>query len=145
MEPIRVIFADNHPLIRKAWKFILSQDLRFSLIGECDTGEQAIELALRLYPDIVIMDVHLQGMSGIEVTWHIKKNCPDVKVIGLSFDKKPEFLEKMFKAGATGYLTKISGPEEIFKAIVEVQQGKMFICKEMSIFNQSEINKMKGN
>jgi DNA-binding NarL/FixJ family response regulator len=126
------MFVDDHPLIRKAWEFILKQDARFSLIAECDSGEQAVAMATQLCPDIVIMDIRMRGMSGIEATRLIRKNCPYTKIIGLSYHILPEYAREMIQQGAMGYLTKISSREEIFKAIIEVQNGKTYICEEMA-------------
>ncbi len=79
MNQITILFVDDHPLIRKAWEFFLKQDPRFILIGSCENGEEAIELSKELCPDIVIMDIRLRGMSGIEATQMIRDNCPAVK------------------------------------------------------------------
>jgi len=110
----------------------LKQDPRFILIGSCENGEEAIELSKELCPDIVIMDIRLRGMSGIEATQLIRGNCPAVKIIGLSFHLIPDYAEKMMQSGAMGYLSKISAPDEINKAILEVYQGRTYICKEVS-------------
>ncbi len=132
MNQITILFVDDHPLIRKAWEFFLKQDSRFILIGTCENGEEAIELSKELCPDIVIMDIRLRGMSGIEATQMIRGNCPAVKIIGLSFHLIPDYAEKMIQSGAMGYLSKISAPDEIYKAILEVYQGRTYICKEVS-------------
>lgn len=110
----------------------MKQDSRFILIGTCENGEEAIELSKELCPDIVIMDIRLRGMSGIEATQMIRGNCPAVKIIGLSFHLIPDYAEKMIQSGAMGYLSKISAPDEIYKAILEVYQGRTYICKEVS-------------
>ena len=132
MNPITILFVDDHPLIRKAWLFLLKQDSRFKVIGECDSGEMAIELTHQLCPDIVIMDIRLQGMNGIEATRRIRKSCPKAKIIGLSFHSQPENVQEIIQNGAVGYLTKFSPPEEIFKAIIEVHGGNSYICEEMA-------------
>jgi two-component system invasion response regulator UvrY len=132
MSQITILFVDDHPLIRKAWEFLLRQDTRFKVIGECESGELAVELSRQLCPDIVIMDIQLRGMSGIEATLLIAKVCPKSSVIGLSYHALPEYAEKMMQHGAKGYLTKISPPEEIFKAIVEVYNGGTYICQDMA-------------
>ena len=132
MDQITILFVDDHPLIRKAWAFILKQDSRFKLIAECESGEEAIETSRRLCPDIIIMDIRMRGMSGIEATEMIRKNCPGSKVIGLSFHIMPEYAKRIIRSGATGYLTKDSPPTEIFKAIVEVYGGNHYICQEMA-------------
>jgi DNA-binding NarL/FixJ family response regulator len=131
MKPITVIFVDDHPLIRKAWTFILKNDSRFALLASCESGEDAIEKSKQLCPDVVIMDIRLKGISGIEATKLIRENCPGTKIIGLSFHSQPHHAQEIIENGAMGYLTKLSNPEEIFKAILEVQQGKSYVCKEM--------------
>ena len=85
MNQITLLFVDDHPLIRKAWEFFLKQDSRFRLIGSCDNGETAIELSKELCPDIVIMDIRMRGMSGIEATQMIRGNCPGVKSLACPF------------------------------------------------------------
>ena len=131
MKPITIIFVDDHPLIRKAWAFILKHDPRFRLIATCESGEEAIEKSRQLCPDVVIMDIRLRGISGIEATRLIRENCPGTKIIGLSFHSQPHDAQEIIENGAMGYLTKLSNPEEIFKAILEVQQGRSYICQEM--------------
>ena len=131
MKPITIIFVDDHPLIRKAWAFILKHDPRFKLIAACESGEEAIEKSRLLCPDVVIMDIRLRGISGIEATKLIRRNCPGTKIIGLSFHSQPHDAQEIIENGAMGYLTKLSNPEEIFKAILEVQQGRSYVCQEM--------------
>jgi len=132
MHPISILFVDDHPLIRKAWDFLLKQDKRFKVIGVCESGEEAIVLTGQLCPDIVIMDIRLRGISGIEATELIKKNCPEIKIIGLSFHIEADYAEKIMQSGAMGYLSKNSSPDEIFKAITEVFSGRTYICPEIS-------------
>ena len=132
MDPITIVFVDDHPLIRKAWAFILKQDPRFKLIAECESGEEAVEMSGKLCPDIVIMDIRMRWIGGIEATQLIHKNCPATKIIGLSFHILPEYAREMIRRGAVGYLTKHSEPEEIFKAIFEVHKGNHYICRDMT-------------
>src|ERR1700709_1382816 len=123
MEPITIIFVDDHALIRKAWAFILKNDPRFKLIASCESGEEAIEKSKELFPDIIIMDIRLRGISGIEATRLIRTHCPEAKIIGLSFHNETQPAQAMIHNGAMGYLTKLANPEEIFSAIIEVFQG----------------------
>jgi two-component system invasion response regulator UvrY len=132
MKPITIIFVDDHPLIRKAWAFILKHDPRFKLLAACESGEEAIEKSRQLCPDVVIMDIRLKGISGIEATKLINRNCPGTKIIGLSFHSQAEDAQEIIENGAMGYLTKLANPEEIFKAILDVHQGKTYICREMA-------------
>jgi DNA-binding NarL/FixJ family response regulator len=132
MNQITILLVDDHPLIRKAWAFLLKQNTRFRLIAECDSGELAVELSKQLCPDIVIMDIRMKGISGIEATQVIQKNCPDSKIIGLSFHDQPDVPQQIIARGARGYLSKSSPPDEIYKAIIEVYEGRIYICQEMA-------------
>lgn len=131
MNQISILFVDKHPLIRKAWDFLLKQSERFKLLAACESGEIAIELSKKLNPDIVIIDTCLEGMSGLEATQLITRNSPSVKVIGLSYDTHADIAYKIILSGAMGCLSKMSYPEEIFRTIIEVQNGITYICKEM--------------
>jgi two-component system invasion response regulator UvrY len=131
MNPITILFVDDHALIRKAWAFILKNDPRFELIASCESGEEAIEKSKELHPDIIIMDIRLKGISGIEATRLIRKDCPEAKIIGLSFHSETQPAQAMIHNGARGYLTKLANPEEIFGAIIEVFHGNNYICSDM--------------
>jgi DNA-binding NarL/FixJ family response regulator len=131
MSQITILLVEDHPLIRKAWEFILNQDTRFRVIGQCDNGEEAIDLFRELSPHIVIMDICLPGMNGIEATQRIRNHAPDARIIGLSFHIHLNYVQQMMQQGAMGYLTKVCSPEEIFKAITEVQGGRPYVCDDI--------------
>jgi DNA-binding NarL/FixJ family response regulator len=132
MDQITILLVDDHPLIRKAWAFLLIQNPRFRLIADCDSGELAVKLSRQLCPDIIIMDIRMKGISGIEATELIGKSCPDSKIIGLSFHHLPDYARQIIALGARGYLSKSSPPDEIYKAILEVYEGRIYICKELA-------------
>ena len=131
MEKITILIADDHTLVRETWSFILNTDQRFSVIAESGSGEEAVELARKLRPNIVIMDINLPGMNGIEATQQIRKFSPGSKVLGVSLHTQPTYARKMIQKGASGYVTKNSSKEEMFKAIIEIQAGKKYICEEI--------------
>jgi DNA-binding NarL/FixJ family response regulator len=131
MEKITILIADDHTLVRETWSFILNSDRRFKVIAECGSGEEAVELAKNLHPDIVIMDINLPGINGIEATEQISKLAPGSKVLGVSLHTQPTYARKMMQKGAMGYVTKNSSREEMFKAIIEVHSGKKYICDEI--------------
>ena len=131
MEKISILIADDHTLVRETWSFILNTDARFSVIAESGSGEEAIELAKKLRPNIVIMDINLPGMNGIEATQQIRKYSPGTKILGVSLHTQPTYARKMIQKGAMGYVTKNSSREEMFKAIMEIQSGKKYICEEI--------------
>ena len=141
MEKISILIADDHTLVRETWSFILNTDPRFKVIAESGSGENAVELAKELRPNIVIMDINLPGMNGIEATQLVRKYSPGSKIIGVSLHTQPSYARKMIQKGAMGYVTKNSSKEEMFKAIMEVQNGKKYICDEIkNILSDQVIN-----
>jgi DNA-binding NarL/FixJ family response regulator len=131
MEKTTILIADDHTLVRETWSFILNSDPRFEVVAETGNGEEAIELATRLKPGVVIMDINLPGMNGIEATAIIRKNSPSTKILGVSLHTQPAYARKMIQKGAMGYVTKNSSREEMFKAISEIQQDRKYICEEI--------------
>jgi DNA-binding NarL/FixJ family response regulator len=139
MNQITILFIDKNPVIRKAWDFIMRQDARFKMVATCESGEMAIELSKKINPEIVIIDTNLPGMSGLETTRLITKNFPAIKVIGLSYNTQEETAHKIILSGAMGCLSKMSYPDEIFRAIMEVQNGKTYVCKEMRAIHPADV------
>jgi len=131
MKKIKVLLADDHKLVREAWAFMLSNDTRFEVAGAASTGDEAVELANTLNPDIVLMDINMGNVSGFEATRKIKNNSPATKVIGVSMHSIPAYVKKMLKLGAKGYVTKNSDKDELIHSIIEVHQGKTYICEEI--------------
>lgn len=141
MEKITILISDDHTLVRETWSFILNTDDRFKVIAECGSGEEAVELAKQLRPNIVIMDINLPGMNGIEATQLIRKYSPVSRILGVSLHTQPTYARKMIQKGAMGYVTKNSSREEMFKAIVEIQAGRRYICEEIkNILSEQVIN-----
>lgn len=131
MDKISILIADDHTLVRETWSFILNTDARFKVIAECGSGEEAVEKAKDLRPDVVIMDINLPGMNGIEATQLIRKFSPGTKILGVSLHTQPTYARKMIQKGAMGYVTKNSSREEMFKAIMEIIDGKKYVCEEI--------------
>ena len=130
-ELIRIVIADDHQMIREAWKLLLEQDDRFSIIAECRNGEEAINIAIEHCPDIILMDINMNPVNGFEATRKITEQCPGVKIIGISINNQPVYARNMLQFGAKGYVTKNSSKEEMIEAILEVHKGNVFICKEI--------------
>lgn len=123
---------DDHNLVAEMWSELINSDERFSVIGICnDTTEKSIETVKTKRPDIVIMDINIQPNSGIDSTKMVKKVSPGTKVIGVSMHNQPSFAKRMLKNGALGYVTKSSNRSEMFDAILSVNDGKIFVCKEI--------------
>jgi DNA-binding NarL/FixJ family response regulator len=131
MEKITILIADDHTLVRQTWGFVVNTDNRFKVIAECASGEEAIELSRQLRPNVVIMDINLPGINGIEATRQIRKFSPSSKILGVSMHSQPAFVRSMMQKGARGYVTKNSSKEEMFTAITEVHAGRKYICSEI--------------
>jgi DNA-binding NarL/FixJ family response regulator len=131
MEKITILLVDDHKLIRDSWCFILNSDPRFQIIGETSGGNEAIELARSRKPQIVLMDVNMAPLNGFDTTREIRKFSPGSKVIGISMYSMPAYAKRMLQMGAMGYVTKNSSKDEMFEAIVEVNNGKKYVCGEV--------------
>ncbi len=131
MKKITIFIADDHTLVRETWSFILNTNPEFSVIGEAGSAEEAIIQINYLKPDVVIMDINLPNMNGIDATHEIIKNAPGTKVLGVSLHTQPTYAKKMIQKGASGYITKNSSRDEMFEAIKEVYKGNKYICTEM--------------
>jgi DNA-binding NarL/FixJ family response regulator len=140
LRQISIILVDDHKLIRDSWTFILNSDPRFNVIGETSNGAEAIEIVKKLNPDIVLMDVNMSPLNGFESTKQIIKFSPGTKVIGVSMHTMPAYAKRMMQLGAMGYVTKNSSKDEMFNAIIEVSNGKKYICDEVKkILAQKEL------
>ena len=131
MEKISILIADDHKLIRETWSYILNGDSRFNVIAACGNAEEAVELARKKRPSVVLMDISMTPFSGLEATLQIRKVSPGSKVIGVSMHSQPAYAKKMLQIGAKGYVTKNSPKEEMIKAILEVSNGNKYICDEI--------------
>ena len=131
MEKVSIIIADDHKLIRETWTFILNNDDRFQVIAECSNGEEAVEMAKQLRPKVLLMDINMTPLNGIEATQLVRKYSPATKIIGVSMHSQPAYVKKMLKIGASGYVTKNSPKDEMITAILEVMKGNRYICEEV--------------
>ena len=137
-KPIRIILVDDHKIVRESWRSLLQNNPRFKVVADCDNGNDAIEKAAELLPDIALVDINMSPLNGFSVTETIVINTPSVKVIGLSANNQPKYAQKMLELGASGYLTKTSSLEEILRGIQEVYNGKIYICEEIKRYLSPE-------
>lgn len=129
---IRLAIVDDHKLIRQTWKMVLERDERIQVIAECGSGAEAVECAEKQSPDIMLMDINMTPMNGFEATRIIVQNCPNVKIIGISINNQPAYVRNMLQLGAKGYVTKNSPSEEMIEAIIIVNEGGTFLCKDVA-------------
>lgn len=130
-EPIRIILADDHKLVRESWKVLLERNPRIQIIAVCDNGLAAIELTQKLLPDIVLVDVNMTPLNGFAVTQKLTETNPQIKIIGLSVNNQPYYAQRMMELGAKGYLTKTSPLQEVQLGIIAVYNGEQYICNEI--------------
>lgn len=122
--PLRVMVVDDHEVVRLGLKALLSSRPGFEVVGEAETAEEAVNKALSLKPDVIIMDVRLPGTSGVEACRRIKKEAPQIKVIVLTAFPNDEYLLEAVEAGVNGYVLKRVGSDELLETLEKVRRGE---------------------
>ena len=140
---ISIILVDDHAIMRDGLRHLLAEESDIEVIGEADNGREAVKLALEKKPDIVIMDVAMQDMNGIEATRQIKNENPDIKVIALSMHSERQIVVGIFRAGASGYLLKDSSSLELVDAIRTIHLGRKYLSQKISDIVLQEISDIK--
>src|ERR1700730_7446474 len=128
---IKLIIADDHNRVRQAWVFILSRNPDIQIVAECTNGQEAINAVKQHCPDVVLMDINMEPMNGIEAAQIISQTCSKTRIIGMSVHADMAYVNKMLEVGAIGYVTKNSPSEEMVKAIQDATKGKTYLCKEI--------------
>ncbi len=124
---IRIFLADDHRIVREGLRALLEADRRLEVAGEAGNGQEAVELAAAAQPDVVIMDIAMPGLNGIEATRQLHQHCPGILVVILSVHATSEHIYRAFAAGASGYVLKESAGRELLEAIGTVTQGRPFL------------------
>jgi two-component system response regulator NreC len=141
----RVLIVDDHAFIRRGVQTILHSFPEWEFCGEAENGKEAIRLADELKPEVIIMDVSMPGLNGIEATRAIRKTQPDIKIVLLTLHESAELLRSAFRAGARGYLLKTDAEQELVKALtVVVGEGSYISPKMDSEVVKSVIQEMSG-
>lgn len=124
---ITVILADDHKIVREGIRILLQKYPEIEVIGETEDGRSTVEMARELSPDVVVMDIAMPDMNGIEATRRITEERPGVKVVALSMHSDKRFVSEMLKAGASAYLLKHSAFEELVTAVMTVVENRMYL------------------
>lgn len=124
---IRVILADDHTILRHGLSKCFQQEEDFKVVGQTKDGRSTVELALELLPEVVVMDIAMPDLNGVDATYQITRQAPNVNVIGLSMHASCKYVREMFRAGAKGYLLKDCPFSELLQAIRIVAEGKTYI------------------
>lgn len=129
---IKILVADDHNLVRQGIVALLNVESDMQVIGEASDGIEAVRLAKKFNPDIVIMDLSMPNLNGLEATHQIKRDASDVKVLILTQHENEEYVMQIIKAGASGYVLKTSVSDDLIKAIKEIQKGEKFFSPSIS-------------
>jgi len=129
---VRILLADDHGIVRQGLRSVLSRDRSFEIIGEASNGREAVQLADSLNPNVVIIDIVMPELSGIEATAQIMKRNPTVCVIVLSMHSDETYLLRALNAGAKGYLLKDAAEVDLVRAVHSVSRGKPFFSPEIT-------------
>jgi DNA-binding NarL/FixJ family response regulator len=129
---IKILVADDHPVVRKGLQSCLARQERVKIVGEASDGDEALEKTRELSPDVVLMDISMPGMNGLAVTEVLRKESPAVKVLVLSVHNNRDYIFRIIQAGAHGFISKEAPPDELLRAIESVYAGEPFFSPEIA-------------
>jgi DNA-binding NarL/FixJ family response regulator len=132
MKRIRILLADDHAVVRQGFKMILGAQSDMEIVGEAGNGREAVELAESLRPDVVVMDVAMPELNGIEATRRLASSTPHTRVLALSMHKDSVYVREILRAGARGYLLKDSVAADLVSAVRTVAQGEGYLSPGVS-------------
>lgn len=127
---IRIVLVEDHVLFRSGITQMLSIDPQFSIVGEAGSGLEGLKLIEKLQPDVVLLDITLPELSGIEVASRVRKNFPDIRILIVSMHSSVGYLRSALQAGADGYVLKSSDVDEFLVALKAITKGRQYICSE---------------
>jgi len=134
MAKIRLLLVDDHQIVRAGLRMMFVAEDDMEIVGEADSGEAAVKAVAELQPDVVVMDVAMPGLSGIEATQRIKEAYPDTVVLALTMYEDEQYFFEMLNAGAAGYIPKRAAPDDLVSAIRVVNQGNVFLHSTLARF-----------
>jgi len=132
LSKIRLMLVDDHEIVRAGLRMLLSTQDDIEIVAEVDTGRGAIERAKELKPDIILMDINLPDLDGIEATRQIKRVLPSTAILALTMHESDEYFFKMMQAGASGYVPKKAAPNELVNAIRTIREGNVFLYPSLA-------------
>lgn len=130
--PIKLLLVDDHVVIRSGLRMLLEAQQDLLIVGEAETGRQALEQVRSLHPHVVLMDVKMPDMNGIEATRLIRANHPETAVLALTMYEDDQYFFEMLRAGASGYVPKRAAPDELLTAIRTVSRGEVFLYPSLA-------------
>ena len=128
-----VLIVDDHPLFREGLKYIIGRNERFKVVGEAENAAGALHEAKKLNPDIILVDISLPDKSGIQLTYELKKQQPQVMIMIVSMHSKIDYIAEAFQAGAKGYVAKESAAERLVQGLEAIVNGEFFLDSSVSL------------
>ncbi len=144
MSPIQLVIADNHALVRAGFRSLVADMDGVEVVGEAENGREALQLVETLKPQIVLMDIAMPEMNGLEATARIAREFPKVRVLILSMHANEEYVYQALRSGASGYLLKDSGTEELDLALRAIARGETYLCPAVSKYVVSDYVRRLG-
>ena len=129
---IRLLLVDDHAVVRSGLRMMLDNEGDAEIVGEASSAAEAIEAAMRLKPNVILMDIGLPDLSGIDATREIKQRTPEVSIVALTIHEDEEYFFKMLEAGASGYVPKRAAPEELLTAIRAAAAGQVYLYPSLA-------------
>jgi DNA-binding NarL/FixJ family response regulator len=129
---IRVLVADDHTIVRKGLCALLDGDKEIEVVADAENGREVIKKVEQIRPDIILMDITMPGLNGLETTRQLKKRHPKIKILILTMHDNEEYIFETLRAGASGYLVKRTAPDELISAIYAVNRGESFLSPSIS-------------
>lgn len=127
MSPIRVLLAEDHTIVREGLRLLLESQPDITVVAEAGSGQEAVRLAQAHHPDVIIMDLHMPEMNGLEATRVVRSLLPDVQVLVLTMYESDEYFFQAVEAGASGYVLKKAASDDLVRAVRAVAQGEAFL------------------
>lgn len=129
---IKVLLADDHSIVREGLRRVLEDSGEIKIIAEASDGEKAFHEAMEKKPDVAVIDISMPGMDGLEVLTRLKSYCPDIPVLILTMHDEEQYVVKAVEAGAMGYVTKQSAPEQLVEAVKKIHAGGRYLTEKAS-------------
>ena len=133
MQPIRILLADDHVIMRRGLRLLLESQPEFSVVAEAADGREAIAQAIAAKPDVAVIDIAMPNLSGIEAAGRIRAAAPLTRIVILSMHSDESYVHQALKAGAKAYLLKDSAPDELMDAIKAVHEGRSYFSPEIRV------------
>jgi two-component system, NarL family, response regulator NreC len=145
MSKIRLLLVDDHEIVRAGLRMLFLAEPDMTIVGEAGNGQEALRLVDELKPDVVLMDVAMPGMTGIEATRQIKEAHPDTAILALTMYEDEQYFFEMLHAGASGYIPKRAAPDDLVSAIRVVSTGNVFLYASLAQYLVNEVLSQPGN